>query len=283
MLGSATPGCVLDASNGNWRSIPRRPKSTEALVPRALRGAFALDRATVRYGGAIALREVSLAVRPGRVTAIIGRSGAGKTTLTLLLLGLVKPESGQITVDEASIDQYQRAALWRQIGYVPQEPVLFRGSARNNIVVGRSLSESEIIAACSAAGIHDRLSDAPEGYGADVGENGYRLSAGERQRISFARALAGRPSVLVLDEPTANLDAATEASLQKTIVEQRNAGRTVVIVTHDPSILAIVDDVIVLEKGSLVGFGPIANPALRAPIADVMRDRANAGECVSPL
>jgi len=253
---------------------PTSPESAEALAPQALRGAFALDRATVRYSDAIALNEVSCAVRPGRITAIVGRSGAGKTTLTLLLLGLIEPDSGQVTVDEVPMREYRRAALWRHVGYVPQEPVLFHGSAHENIVAGRSLSDSEIVAASIAAGVHDRLCAAPEGYGLDLGENGYRLSAGERQRISLARALAGRPSALILDEPTANLDAAAEAWLQQTIVDQRNAGRTVVIVTHNASTLAIVDDVIVLEKGILFGCGPVADPAVQAAVAEAMRDRA---------
>ncbi len=250
------------------------PESTDALVPQTLRGAFALDGVTVRYGSTVALCKISFAVCPGRITAIIGRSGAGKTTLTLLLLRLIEPANGQVTVDEIPIHRYQREALWRHIGYVPQEPILFHGPARENILAGRSLPESEIITASTAAGIHDRLSAAPDGYGADVGENGYRLSAGERQRISLARALAGRPSVLVLDEPTANLDAATEAGIHKTIIDQRNAGLTVIIVTHNPATLAIVDDVIVLDQGALVCCGPIADPAIQASVAEVMRDRS---------
>ncbi len=242
------------------------------LVRPTLRGAFELDSVTVRYGKTVALKEVSFAICPGRITAIIGRSGAGKTTLTLLLLGLIEAENGRVIVDGAPLREWKREALWRHIGYMPQEPVLFHGCARDNIAAGRSLSESEIIAASFAAGIHNRLETAPEGYDFDVGENGYRFSAGERQRISLARALAGCPSVLILDEPTANLDAATEAWIHKTIVDQRNVGRSVIIVTHNPATLAIVDDVILLEKGNLVGCGPIAKPAIQALTAEMMRD-----------
>jgi ABC-type multidrug transport system fused ATPase/permease subunit len=277
-VGLADAWLRLERIEGELAIDTALPESADALVPRTLRGAFALDRVTVRYGSTIALCEVSCAVQPGRITAIIGRSGAGKTTLTLLLLRLIECEVGQITVDEIPIREYRREALWRHIGYVPQEPILFHGPARANIMAGRSLSESEIISAGTAAGIHDRLAAAPEGYGADIGENGYRLSAGERQRISLARAIAGRPSVLVLDEPTANLDATAEAWIKKTIVDQRNAGRTVIIVTHNPETLAIADDVIVLDKGILVCCGPIADPAIQAPVADVMRGRAYAGK-----
>lgn len=250
------------------------PESTEASALDTLRGAFALDCATVRYGEAIALCEVSLAIRPGRITAIIGRSGAGKTTLTLLLLRLIEADSGKVTVDDVPINAYRRETLWRHIGYVPQEPVLFRGSVRENIALGRPLSESEIFAAAAAAGIHERLRAGPEGYDGDVGENGYRLSAGERQRISLARALAGRPAVLVLDEPTANLDAVTEAGVQATLVDQRNAGRAIIVVTHNPATLAIADDVIVLDKGAVVCAGPLADPAVRGTAAEAMRERA---------
>jgi ABC-type multidrug transport system fused ATPase/permease subunit len=257
------------------------PESAEAPAPDTLRGAFALDRATVRYGDAIALCEASLAIRPGRITAIIGRSGAGKTTLTLLLLRLIEPDSGKVTVDGVPINAYRRETLWRHIGYVPQEPVLFRGSARENIALGRPLAESEIFAAAAAAGIHERLCAGPEGYDGDVGENGYRLSAGERQRISFARALAGRPAALVLDEPTANLDAVTEALIQATLVDQRNAGRTIIIVTHNAATLAIADDVIVLDKGAVVCSGPLADPAVRGPAAEAMRERTPTGRAAA--
>ena len=249
------------------------PKSAGTFAPPTLRGAFALDCVTVRYGGTIAVREVSFGICPGRIIAVIGRSGAGKTTLTLLFLGIVEPDKGCVMADGVPLSEWRRETLWSHIGYVPQEPVLFHGSARDNIKAGRPLSESEVITASVAAGIHDRLAAAPEGYDFDVGENGYRLSAGERQRISLARALAGCPSMLILDEPTANLDAATEAWIQKTIIDQRNAGRSVIIVTHDPATLAIVDDVILLEKGLLVDFGSIANPAIRASAAEMMRDR----------
>jgi ABC-type bacteriocin/lantibiotic exporter with double-glycine peptidase domain len=253
-----------------WRDTGDAPATP------ALRGAFALDRVTVRYRDVVALRDVSLAVHPGRITAVIGRSGAGKTTLTLLLLGLIEPDAGQVTIDGIAIHRYGREALWRQIGYVPQEPILFRGSARENIMVGRSLADAHIVAAAVEAGIHGRLAAAPEGYGADLGENGYRLSAGERQRIGLARALAGRPSVLVLDEPTANLDAATDALIRRTIVDQRNAGRTILVVTHSPATLAIADDVIVLDRGGLMCRGSTGDAAIQAWVSEAMRGHAAA-------
>jgi ABC-type bacteriocin/lantibiotic exporter with double-glycine peptidase domain len=246
-------------------------ETAEALAPQKLRGAFELKQVTVRYRDTIALSGLSVVIHPGRITAIIGRSGAGKTTLTLLLLGLIEPETGQVTVDGIAMRRYRREALWGHIGYVPQEPVLFRGSARENIAVGRPIADADIITASTQIGTHDRLAAAAEGYDADLGESGFRLSSGERQRIGFARALAGRPSVLVLDEPTANLDASTDALIRKMIVDQRDAGRTVVVVSHNPATLAIADDVILLDKGILVCSGSTQDAAIQAQLVEATK------------
>lgn len=254
---------------------PAAAEPADPLAPITLRGAFALDRVTVRFGDTTALRNISIAIRSGAITAIVGRSGAGKTTLTLLLLKLIEPESGEAMVDGAPLHSYSREALWRCIGYVPQEPALFHGTVRENIAAGRPITEVEIVAAAVAAGIHERLSAAPDGYDFNVGENGYRLSAGERQRLALARALAGRPSVLLLDEPTASLDAATNAWIRKAIAEQRAAGRTVIVVTHDAATLAIAEDVVMLDQGRLVCAGPLVEPAVLTPVRQLLQGSAS--------
>jgi ABC-type bacteriocin/lantibiotic exporter with double-glycine peptidase domain len=246
----------------------RRPDG--CYDPLKLQGTFELNNVTVHYGETAALKAVSLSMSPGRIVAIVGPSGAGKTTVTLLLLGLIEPECGLVTADRVPLNAWKRDALWRNIGYVPQEPILIHGSARDNIAAGRLISEAQIIAASVAAGIHNRLSSDPAGYSVSLGENGFRLSAGERQRLALARALAGSPSVLVLDEPTANLDAGTEAVIHKTLADQRDAGRSVIVVTHNPSTLAIADDVIVLERGTLTGCGPIGDPAIQVLLSRIM-------------
>jgi ABC-type bacteriocin/lantibiotic exporter with double-glycine peptidase domain len=243
---------------------PSGRETEQSLVAQTLRGAFELKQVTVRYRDAIALNNLSVVIEPGGITAITGSSGAGKTTLTMLLLGLIEPEAGQVTVDGDPIGKYGRQTLWKHIGYVPQEPILFRGSARENIAVGRPIAETDIVATNIKIGTHGRLAGAGEGYDSDLGESGFRLSGGERQRINLARALAGGPSVLVLDEPTANLDAATETLIRNILVDQRDAGRTVVIVTHNPAILAIADRVILLKQGHLVCSGPARDSSIQA-------------------
>ena len=250
---------------------PSRREAEESLVPQTLRGGFELKQVTVRYRDAIALNNLSVVIEPGGITAITGSSGAGKTTLTMLLLGLIEPETGQVTVDGDQIGKYCRQTLWKHIGYVPQEPILFRGSARENIAVGRPIAETDIVTTNMKIGTHGRLAAAGEGYDSDLGESGFRLSGGERQRISLARALAGRPSVLVLDEPTANLDAATETLIRNILVDQRDAGRTVVIVTHNPAILAIADRVILLKQGHLVCSGSAHDTSIQARLFEETR------------
>jgi ABC-type bacteriocin/lantibiotic exporter with double-glycine peptidase domain len=250
---------------------PSHGETEEILAPQTLRGAFEFKQVTVRYRDAIALNNLSVVIEPGIITAIAGSSGAGKTTLTMLLLGLIEPETGQVTVDGDPIGKYGRQTLWKHIGYVPQEPILFRGSARENIAVGRPIAATDLIATNIKIGTHDRLAAAGEGYDSDLGESGFRLSGGERQRLSLARALAGGPSVLVLDEPTANLDAATETLVRDILVDQRDAGRTIVIVTHNPAILAIADRVILLRQGHLVCDGSTQDSSIQARLFEETR------------
>jgi ABC-type multidrug transport system fused ATPase/permease subunit len=149
---------------------------------------------------------------------VVGRSGAGKTTLTLLLLGLIEPEAGQITVDGIAIARYQREALWGHIGYVPQEPVLFHGSARENIAVGRSIEVSDIVGASVHVGTHDRLAAIAEGYDADLGENG--PFAALRTHAAELLMMLGTGIVMLVEgpvQPQADRSTASgELSLQQT-------------------------------------------------------------------
>ena len=238
------------------------------LVPSSLSGSFQLQRVTVRHKHIIALDDVSVRINPKRITAIVGQSGAGKTTLALLLLGLIDPDAGRVIVDEHPIGQYQREALWRHIGFVPQEPVLFHASAHANILLGRQITEAEVVDATTSVALQERLRDTDLGGDADLGETGFRLSSGERQRIALARAIVAQPAVLLLDEPTANLDASTEAVVRKMIADQKAAGRTVVVITHSPAMLTLADDVILLHKGRLLCSGPATEKAIQSQVAE---------------
>ncbi len=186
----------------------------------------------------------------------MGRNGSGKTTLLKVLQGLYKPSTGRVLLDGADIAQFTRGELADWIGYVPQESVLFEGSVRDNITHRRPDSDDEeIIRAATAAGVHHFIIDLPDGYATEIGEAGRRLSGGQRQRISVARALVGDPPVLLLDEPSSNLDRQAEQELRDTITELGRQ-RTVIVVTHSPILLASCDNLVALDKGKIALAGP---------------------------
>ncbi|EPY00949.1 peptidase domain-containing ABC transporter [Magnetospirillum fulvum] len=205
-----------------------------------------------------ATRIERLEIRPGGLTAILGRNGSGKTTLLKILLGLYPPAEGRVLLDGADIAQFTRAELAGWIGYVPQECVLFNATIRDNIAYGAPGCDDEaILAAARTAGVHHYIVDLPDGYATPIGEAGSRLSAGQRQRIAIARALIGDPPVLLLDEPSASLDRQAEEELRATLAELGRS-RTVVIVTHSPVLLPVCRDVVVLDKGTVTAAGPAA-------------------------
>lgn len=208
-----------------------------------------------------------LDIRPGGVTAILGKNGSGKTTLLKVLMGLYPPAKGRVLLDGADIAQFSRGELAAWIGYVPQDTVLFNASVRDNIAYGApGCADELILAAARAAGVHDVIADMPKGYATPIGEAGSRLSAGQRQRIAIARALVGNPPVLLLDEPSASLDRQAEEDLRATMAELAKT-RTVVVVTHSPVLLPACRDVVVLDRGHLVAAGAAAEvlPRLFGP------------------
>jgi ATP-binding cassette subfamily C protein LapB len=222
------------------------------------RGEITLETVTYTYlpDAAPVLDNVQLSIKAGGVHALVGRNGSGKTTLLKILQGLYKPSTGRVMLDGADIAQFTRAELADWIGYVPQESVLFEGSVRDNISHRRPDSDdAEIIRAATAAGVHHFIIDLPDGYATEIGEAGRRLSGGQRQRISVARALVGDPPVLLLDEPSSNLDRQAEHELRDTITE---LGRlhTVIVVTHSPILLAACNNLVALEKGKIALAGP---------------------------
>ena len=195
---------------------------------------------------------------PGGISAVLGRNGSGKTTLLKVLMGLYVPDKGRVLLDGADVKQFSRGELSHWIGYVPQECVLFNSTIKENIALGApGCTDEQILAAATAAGVHQVVIDMPQGYATSIGEAGSRLSAGQRQRIAIARALVGNPAVLLLDEPSASLDRQAEEDLKNTL-SQLAQDRTVVVVTHSPVLLPACRHMVVLEKGQVAAQGPAA-------------------------
>jgi ABC-type protease/lipase transport system fused ATPase/permease subunit len=204
------------------------------------------------------LKGINFSLPAGQAMGIIGNSAAGKTTLTRLLVGLYKPNSGAVRMDGADIYHWaQTGDLGPHIGYLPQAVELFAGTVAENIArLGDAAANAEgVIEAAKLAGAHDFILRLPHGYDTDIGEAGRILSAGQRQLIGLARALFGSPKLVVLDEPNANLDGPSELGFMRMIRELKNRKVTLVIVSHKPSVLRDVDKLLVLEQGRQVSFG----------------------------
>jgi ATP-binding cassette subfamily C protein len=203
------------------------------------------------------LNEVSLVIPAGSLVCLSGPSGSGKTTLMDLVCGLVHPQHGRVTIDDISLDEINLRRWRKQIGYVPQELVLFHDTLLANVTLGDDrITTSEVEGALRAAGAWDFVEKLPEGPETVVGERGVRFSGGQRQRISIARALVRRPLLLVLDEATANLDPATEKQLCKTFADLRGQV-TLLAATHQLALTQVADIVYRVHGGHVE---PISQP-----------------------
>jgi len=215
------------------------------------------------------LTNVSFRATSGQGIGIIGPSGAGKSTLARALVGVWPRLRGRISLDNAALDQWSPEALGKHIGYLPQDVELFDGTLAANIArFDPAATPTAVLQAAKLAGAHDMILSLPEGYGTNLGEGGLALSAGQRQRIGLARALYGDPFLVVLDEPSSNLDAEGEEALTNAIVSVRERGGVVVVVTHRPKALEGVDHVLVIGDGGLQSFGPkdqVLRRVLQAP------------------
>ena len=227
-----------------------------ATVLEKIDGHVVFNNVTFEYKpGEPALKEVQLTVRPGQVVAIVGPSGAGKTTIANLLPRFYDPFSGVITIDGIDIKTVTLKSLREQIGVVPQEIILFNGSVYSNILYGRlDASRAEITAAAKAANAHNFIMDMPDGYDTQIGERGSKLSGGQRQRISIARAILKNPRILILDEATSALDTESEKLVQEA-VDKLMVGRTSFVIAHRLSTIKRANVIIVMEKGRLVEQG----------------------------
>ncbi len=203
------------------------------------------------------IHDVSLSLFAGQGLGIIGPSGSGKSTLSRALVGIWPPARGSIRLDGAALNQWDPEALGPSIGYLPQGVDLFDGTIAENISRFSAQASPElIIEAAKLAGVHDLILSMPDGYDTAIGNHGAILSSGQRQRIGLARALYGKPFLIVLDEPNANLDSEGEVALTKAIIAARAAGSIIVVVAHRPNALQALDHVLVMNSGAMVAFGP---------------------------
>ncbi len=267
---------ALAALTEIWGELQRAAGATERLVellnatdavadpeapiaaPDLRRGQIVFDNVTFSYPSRpsiSALDGVSLTVDPGETVALVGPSGAGKTTVIQLIQRFYDPTSGAIRLDGVDLRDMARADFRRHIALVPQDPVIFADTARENIRFGRpDATDTEVEVAARAAAAHDFLSALPDGYDAYVGERGVMLSGGQKQRIAIARAILRDAPVLLLDEATSALDAESELAVQQA-VEKLAQGRTTLIVAHRLATVKKADRIVVFEAGQIVAMG----------------------------
>ncbi len=217
------------------------------------------DDVSFRYGsdedGSWALRDVDLEIPAGQTVALVGETGAGKSTFAKLVARFYDPTSGAVLVDGHDLRSVTAHSLRSQMGIVPQEGFLFSGTVRENIAFARrDASDADVVAAARAVGAHEFISALEHGYDTEVGERGVQLSAGQRQLIAFARALAADPRILVLDEATSNVDVHTESLIEHGL-RRLVAGRTAIVIAHRLSTIRHAGRIIVLEGGRVAEQG----------------------------
>lgn len=231
-------------------------KKTTMALPNP-KGEIAVEQVTSMPPGARkpTIQNLSFAIQPGDVLGVVGPSGAGKSTLARVLVGVWPAAAGKVRLDGADIFQWDKAELGPHIGYLPQDIELFTGSVSENIARFGEVDAEKVVLAAKRAGVHDMILHLPEGYDTPLGDGGTGLSGGQKQRIGLARAMYNDPTFVVLDEPNANLDDAGEKALLGAIKALREAGKTIVLITHKTSTLAATNKLLVLKDGLGQAFG----------------------------
>jgi len=238
-----------------FQALPRTAAPTMLPTPK---GDLSVENAIVwrPAAGRPSVKGVSFTLNAGQSLAIVGASASGKSSLARALAGVWPLRDGVVRIDGADYSQWDQNRLGKHIGYLPQDIELFSGTVAENIARLGKVDEAAVIEAAKAAGAHEVILRLPNGYDTPIGEGGVALSGGMRQRVGLARALYGNPRLIILDEPNSNLDEEGEKALANAMAAMRTAGRTVIVVTHRPQILAHVDNIMVMSFGKVLVTGP---------------------------
>lgn len=233
-----------------------QPETEGELKLPKVKGAVKFDKITFAYpNGGFTLQDFSLDIKPGEKVAFVGHSGSGKTTILSLIMGFYKPDTGKIYVDGVPLDELDLNDYRGSIGVVFQEPFLFSGTIRENVLYGKPrATDLEVAEALKIANADIFIKNLPEGYEYDIGEGGTRLSAGQKQRIAIARAIIRAPSILILDEATSNVDSESESLIREALTRVME-GRTTIIIAHQFTNVAQADKIVVIDNGKVVEIG----------------------------
>ncbi len=258
------------------KNIDEAPQRQGGMSLPAPKGRLSVEKIVFAPPGTAkaTIKGISFVLNPGEILGVIGASAAGKSTIAKLLVGVWKPLSGVVRLDGADVYTWNRDEFGKYIGYVPQGVELFDGTVRDNIArLQEGIPDEMIIEAAQQAGAHEMILQLSQGYDTDIGISGAALSAGQRQRVALARAFLGTPKFLVLDEPNANLDTMGEAALVQALANAKQRGITTVIISHRPSILNVVDKLMVMNDGIIEDFGNAAEVAAKFTKANPLQQQ----------
>lgn len=235
------------------------PRHAGMSLPKP-RGKISVEAVTAGPPGSgiATIKNLSFTIVPGDVLGVIGPSGAGKSSLARLLVGVWPAAAGKVRLDGADVYQWNKDELGPHIGYLPQDIELFAGTVSENIARFGEVDSAKVVLAAQRAGVHEMILKFPQGYDTPLGDGGAGLSGGQKQRIGLARAMYDDPSLLVLDEANSNLDEVGEQALVAAIVDFRQRGKTVVLITHRSSVIGVTNKLLLLQNGEAAMFGPTA-------------------------